>query len=282
MRGLPIPNFDTERVVIECMSGSADTAMQIRILDGLAVFKHAEARFKSASSSHTVHLLPVAAFALPGVKASDLAEELYSRGMVNRRAGRRLYDALMLVPTHGRCPLCGVGRVMTLDHHLPKTKFPLLCVTPLNLVPACRDCNSAKLQGSPTTVGEQTINPYFDRLSSGQWLHARICGGVPPVLEFFVEPPGHWEPLMAMRLRNHVDVFELLDRFSKEMASIIPDLRFRLRNLLCAGDPAEVSSYLTSEADTRLARDGNSYQGVAYKALAADRWFCGGGFELFM
>ena len=40
-----------------------------------------------------------------------------------------------------KCPFCGIGTVSTLDHYLPKSKYPALAITPKNMIPACRDCN---------------------------------------------------------------------------------------------------------------------------------------------
>src|SRR5271156_745446 len=35
-----------------------------------------------------------------------------------------VYDALLTHAPHGRCPYCTQGQVSTLDHYLPRQKFP--------------------------------------------------------------------------------------------------------------------------------------------------------------
>ncbi|MFJ9642166.1 hypothetical protein [Streptomyces sp. NPDC101206] len=70
--------------------------------------------------------------------------------------------------------LCGHGIADTLNHQLPKIVYPLLAVAPLNLVPACRGCNSHRSELAPRTAEEQTLHPYCDDLGDHVWLTARV------------------------------------------------------------------------------------------------------------
>lgn len=56
--------------------------------------------------------------------------------------------------------------VSTLDHVLPKTLFPSLAVTPLNLVGSWKDCNKAKLAAAPSNTSYAVLHPYFEDISS--------------------------------------------------------------------------------------------------------------------
>ena len=59
-----------------------------------------------------------------------------------------------------RCPICDCSFAysqVTLDHILPKSKFPFLSITPINLVPTCYNCNMRKNDRIPSKV----LNPYF-------------------------------------------------------------------------------------------------------------------------
>ena len=42
------------------------------------------------------------------------------------------------------CPICQVTPVNSLDHYIPKTKYPLYAVHPRNLIPCCTTCNGHK------------------------------------------------------------------------------------------------------------------------------------------
>lgn len=59
-----------------------------------------------------------------------------------------------------RCPICDCSFAYsqaTLDHILPKSKFPIFSITPINLVPTCYNCNMRKNDKIPSKV----LNPYF-------------------------------------------------------------------------------------------------------------------------
>lgn len=74
------------------------------------------------------------------------------------------------------CPACGeLGRPNTLDHYLPKGKYPHFCITPVNLFPMCDACQDAK----DTKVGNAQsprffVHPYFDTFVGQQVLHLEI------------------------------------------------------------------------------------------------------------
>ncbi|HDR6315494.1 TPA: hypothetical protein QCU53_002225 [Bacillus thuringiensis] len=65
-----------------------------------------------------------------------------------KQPGRVYYDKLMDSPLNHMCPLCGSRPVDSLDHYLPKEKFPAFAISPINLIPACLGCNKKNQQRS--------------------------------------------------------------------------------------------------------------------------------------
>ena len=56
--------------------------------------------------------------------------------------GRQYYNAIKEQAERNICPICGIRMVKTLDHYLPKSKFPTLSVTPsIMLCPIDIDCD---------------------------------------------------------------------------------------------------------------------------------------------
>lgn len=43
-----------------------------------------------------------------------------------------------------RCPMCSINVPETLDHYMPKSRYPIMSVCRLNLVPSCSTCNGRK------------------------------------------------------------------------------------------------------------------------------------------
>src|SRR6266436_1055374 len=67
---------------------------------------------------------------------------------------------LMASAPQGLCPMCGRGRVATLDHFLPKYQYPEFAAYAKNLVPACYDCNNLKGNKCGMTPGSQFLHAY--------------------------------------------------------------------------------------------------------------------------
>src|SRR5262249_39637235 len=131
-----------------------------------------------------------------------------------RDRARPIYDAIKLAPRNGVCPLCGHRVVSTLDHYLAKSRHPSYTVTPLNLLPACSDCNKLKLNRQPANARDQTLHPYFDDVSSDVWLKATLIESVDPAVVFFVDPPNQWEPVLQERIRLHFRAFGLAELYA--------------------------------------------------------------------
>ncbi|HBQ88089.1 MAG TPA: hypothetical protein DD803_01365 [Alcaligenes faecalis] len=77
------------------------------------------------------------------------------------------------------CPACGeAGAPNTLDHYLPKGKYPHFCVTPHNLFPMCDACQKNKEEKTGDATDPRFfLHPYFDVFIANQ------------VVELLIEPP---------------------------------------------------------------------------------------------
>lgn len=72
-----------------------------------------------------------------------------------------------------RCPICDCSFAysqVTLDHILPKKKFPRYSITPINLVPTCYNCNMRKNDKVPSKV----LHPYFHGFNTFDFLSITI------------------------------------------------------------------------------------------------------------
>lgn len=196
----------------------------------------------------------------------------------NTAPGRPIYDKLLAAPKHGICPLCGQRTVSTLDHHLPKDHYPALAVVPVNLIPACAECNKGKTNAIPEFREDQTLHPYYDNIENDSWLNAGVVQGSPVALRFFVDPPNTWDDLMAARVRCHFKVFKLATLYASHAACELVSIQYRLGPLFDKGGAGAVRDHLQKEAESREFAHKNSWQTAMYKALAASDWYCNGGF----
>jgi len=236
-------------------------------------------KYDAAVASKRAHKI-IPSLQLGGVSQEELLT-VYNQRMVGSNApGRKVYDRILSAAPLELCPLCGLGSVMSLDHHLPKSEFPILCVTPNNLVPACEGCQRAKREQYPSKDSEQTLHPYFDDSQSSVWLQAKVVGPFPAVFKYFVDPLASFDRLTIKRLEHHMKVFDLPKRFSVQAAQEGQSIRLDLMDLHQNGGASAVRAHLRRLALNRELLCKNSWRTAFYRAASKSDWFCEGGFDL--
>jgi hypothetical protein len=199
---------------------------------------------------------------------------LYEKNMVQNQAGRKIYDELKSLAPLNKCPFCGVGQVSTLDHYLPKDKFPTFAVLPYNLVACCSDCNKGKLSSYSTSQDSQVLHPYYDDFTQEQWLFAKVLQ--PLKVEFYVVPPLCWNQINKDRVKAHFESYKLQSKFSNETLTALAYLKasFELRN----NNVQDIIRELELQFNTHKNLHLNSWETAMYQALYQDLWYCSGGF----
>lgn len=133
-------------------------------------------------------------------------------------SGRTLfkYREYMEQLVEKRCPICDCSFAysqVTLDHILPKSKFPFLSITPINLVPACYNCNMRKNDGIPSKV----LNPYFHGFSPFDYLTIIIKVNVEKPFESTIDI--NFADLnvvpqeQVMYIRENIDLYKLRQKY---------------------------------------------------------------------
>jgi hypothetical protein len=230
MLKLDSPAYSYAQALDSCRQGITGNADLLRKVENdINIFQDgADVYVASASTGELYTIQPIPnhrdhdPIVIGQLKKSELLK-LYSTYFVDKdKPGRMIYNALMAAANE-KCPFCGgIGRPRNLDHYLPKAHYPQFCVLPVNLVPSCRDCNmDGKGDDFATREEEQVLQPYLDndRYFSDQWIFARYIAGTgaePGVIEYFVQPPEHWDDPQKRRVEKHFNDFGLDLRFSKE------------------------------------------------------------------
>lgn len=216
-----------------------------------------------------------------GVVSNAEMVAVYSGRMVAATSpGRGIYDRIMASARHGRCPFCGHRIVSTLDHHLPKTSYSEFTVTPVNLIPACKDCNKAKEWKSPNQPGNVFLHPYFDDVENDRWLLGNVIEGAMATLSFSVAFPQNWHQVTFDRVKYQFDKLELDELYRSNAAEEMLNIRFQLVDVFDGGGRDAVRAHLQSAMNTRLRARVNSWQTATYEALSINDWYCDGGFRM--
>lgn len=272
------PLLDAEDVFAACISRIRDQGLKQRMVDVTDDIVDASEEFDDAAAHNRLHQIVRQAMVGGQVTRAEM-EAVYTNRMAKKGApGRDAYDTLFTSAPQGKCPLCGHRTVSTLDHHLPKAHYPALAVAPLNLVPACADCNKAKLASLPATASEETLHPYFDDITGDRWLYAEVVEEDPAALRFFVDAPAHWGAVLAARVDLHFRTLGLAKLYASEAADELLNIRHQLQIIYAAGGAAMVRAEMEERRQSSSAVRVNGWRTITFEAFAESVWFCNGGF----
>ncbi|MFD7609871.1 HNH endonuclease [Streptomyces sp. NPDC059828] len=277
MLPIPKPAQDAKSVFDACTATAKPLTARTKLQALKDTVAKAAAEYDTAATNRALHKLthlqdqPDGKPKKPG-GINEQLKKTYTNRMVHKKSpGRDVYDQLLAEAPDGRCALCGQGIADTLDHQLPKTHYPLLAVTPANLVPACRDCNFYKGEQAPASAEKQTLHPYYDgQVHEHVWLFARIVGPPTPAVSFCASPPPEMPPLLAARVRHHFTTLKLARLYNPQAG---PELRYLSRSLRRL-PTAAINEHLREGAADWTAIEGpNSWQAALYRALADNSWY---------
>lgn len=277
MRNLPFPTDTQASVLALCLGATTDPDLHARLTAIVSDLATADATYQANAAAALLHLIP-RVLIVGAVTKPELVQLYKDHLSATNGAARAVYDRIRNSAPNKRCPLCGVGVVAHCDHHLPKSRYPDLSLSPANLVPACHFCNDTKRIKYPTSAGQQTFHPYFDQhLLTAPWIYATLNPGPPPALVFDAVPPQAWPAIDQDRVRRHFVVCGLGITFTSNANDELPIIRDRLILQADSGGTPAVQQFLNSERDINMSRP-NSWQYATYRTLAADAWFVNGGY----
>ena len=277
MRKITKPIITVRTVFSDCISNIAVAELKSELSVCTDILEKAEIDLDNKFKINQIHLTPQRLI-VSGKIGNEIMTKVYDHKMAKKGSPSRVhYDEIISSAPGGKCPLCSQRIATTLDHYLPKSKYPLFAVTPINLIPSCSDCNKGKLAQFPTKSEEETLNPYYDDVETDSWLKVRLLQTNPIGFEYFVQPPANWTQLLSDRVEYHFLAFGLNKLYSIHAVEEFQNIRGLLIKLYNNGGGALVTEHLKECYDTRKSNLLNSWQTALYEALSIDQWFCNGG-----
>lgn len=207
-----------------------------------------------------------------GILSKDDMCDVYDSKFVKaERIKNKYYDHLMSLATSGKCPICGIGQVSTLDHYLAKTIYPIYAVTPYNLVPVCKDCNFTK-HDSPLDPTCAPLHAYYDEIDSIIWLKASLiksAGGI--VAEFSVHDSlQEHDPDLCRRLTKHMELYELNRAYAIQATTEIAENILFWREKLEVWGKEAFKEYLVEVLASKESYQRNTWNTALLRALIED------------
>ncbi len=183
-----------------------------------------------------------------------------------------------------RCPFCGISESSTLDHYLPKERYPEFSVFPKNLVPSCAVCNTRKRNRilEESTNVRLFLHPCFDLVPELAFLTVRTRMEEDAlVLSYRLTRPTGMTARTFQHLQSHFRLLGLADRYRLMALEHLGGQYPALRRAYGVGEDAErvASKLIEGAEDFEEASGPNYWLAKLYRALAANDEFCDGGFE---
>lgn len=204
----------------------------------------------------------------PKFKNTIIKEDLLKLYSYKTKAFIKLKNKLTELPNNrsfDTCQYCGINSINTLDHILPKTNFPEYVVHPLNLFPACSECNSSKLSKWLDTTGtSEFLNLYTDILPQVQFLFVDLAfKGNSIETNFYLDNPFGIEGNLYSVICNHFANLKLLERFKKKSNEIISEFENTIVSNLTTNNLEQLLNYARNRIPSERARIGyNHYKNI--------------------
>lgn len=183
-----------------------------------------------------------------------------------------------------RCPFCGISESSTLDHYLPKEKYPEFSVFPMNLVPSCAICNTRKrdrilVEGTNVRM---FLHPCYDTIPDAAFVDVRVRMKEDAlIVTYRVVRPVGIELHVFQQLKSHFEKLDLADRYRRMGIEHLGGQYPALHRAFGPGkDGIRVAEKLIEGAeDFEDVAGPNYWLAKLYRALASNKEFCEGGFE---
>lgn len=274
MRKLKTINLKVKKCIETCVSNLRNENNRQKYLDAIPFLSKQENNYiKFAQNGQLNNIVPDEIIN-SNVTNLDM-KKLYKDKFAHKgQPGYELYNQIKSIPANGICPLCGHRQVSTIDHYLPQSSYTSYILTPVNMIPACADCNKNKLDEISNGENENFIHPYFDDIENIPWLDACLKEQDPPCIIYKVSADLDISDTLKQRIEKHFNSLKLSELYSIMAAEVISGLKHQLNRIASAEGANGVQKYLKDLYESYKEYNLNCWQTVAYKTLANSDWFC--------
>lgn len=277
MNKLSKPTLDYKDVFTTCISTfsnrNSNNQLKNRLEKCVSLADNANKEYEKMAKSNRLYELPVHD-KVNNVIGDDFIK-IYSQKMLPKNAvGRKYYNEIKALAPHGKCPICNQRLVTTLDHFLPKKHYPIYSITPINLIPACSDCNRLKLDSIPSFPEDVFLHPYFDDITNARWLKAVVIEGENIRISYEINTNCSLSDVLKSRLIHQFNTVQLSSLYSLQAASEEVAIRSMYKKLYLSGGIQQVKFHLNNQAQSRSLTNKNSWQSALYTALSESEWYC--------
>jgi len=202
-------------------------------------------------------------------KTKKIFESLYSSQPLVHSAQKPILDSLRTKKLQF-CPACGEdGTPNTLDHYLPKNKYPEFSVTSRNLFPMCDVCQGKK--GSKTVNGADQrlfVHPYFDDFAAFSVVRLAIGRPFESPNSFSIAPHPVLTAEQSALISRHLDELGISSRYEQFFKTEYTRLKKLVSRARAKGQ--DVAERIAEFHNYALDKSTNSWGAIFYQGVLDD------------
>ena len=209
--------------------------------------QHCYDSYENAVNLAQVHILNPHGFVSP---EKDLLKKLYNSNCdaaKKIRIHHNLFTSRTKRTYNNKCPYCILSEPDTIEHILPKDKYPEYAIHLYNLIPCCSKCNRYKGEAVCDLAGNpNTLNFYYHDPEVCQFLEVDciVDSYGQPAFKYKLEFPSSLDSIIASTIINHFNRLHLIDRYNEEVIKSYADLELTIKSVCKDKSLKEVLQFL--------------------------------------
>ena len=159
----------------------------------------------------------------------DIAQKIRQHHSTFTSTKKRVY--------HNKCPYCTLSEPDTIEHILPKERYPEFAIHLYNLIPCCSKCNRHKSEAvRDNSEHPYIINFYYHDPEYCQFLEANcsIDSNKYPSFKYRLAFPENADPTLAAIVTNHFNRLHLIKRYDEEVIKNYSEIELTIKTV-CKG-----------------------------------------------
>lgn len=278
MRSVPPPEFNTQYVINSLFKRMRNEDKKSVTLNNSARLVGAESILTKANATKGWHALNQSKFTVDQY-VDDWIRKIYAENLVSKASAKREIYSNLTFSFSKKCPICWCRNIETLDHYMPKSLYPLLALTPSNLIPSCFKCNMSKSASTPNSLHECGFNPYFDSTPDHQWLQAVVDSKSGTVRFNASDHAQQCNDSLCKRIEKHFTDASLDYLYGIESSQEIGSHQYSWNKIRNGFDGIEELRCELEVSHLEYSKTNkNGWRAVLYGALIESDWFLNKGF----
>lgn len=270
MNHLQKPKMDVEQIVEDCASSfreSTRDGLKKKLIDLKTYIKSASDSYDVEAEHGNWDVFKQHTMVNELISTEDMCA-VYTEKFVKSDNKDKYYNRILKLAETGKCPICGIGQVSTLDHYLAKTLYPTYAITPYNLVPVCRDCNFEK-RDTGLDPACAPLHPYYDDIDSHIWLIALLVFKENKiVVQYDVNPEiESYDPELFVRIKAHMNLFKLNKAYAVQASTEIAEYMEVWKQMSQKWRKEDFIKYLTTTLKSKETTMRNTWHTALLRAL---------------